>query len=284
MAAFDSVFTRHPRMRFNIDRTDLVRMLAVPFLIGFLFGWISDDSDDIGRRLAFATIWGTLSACGWLVNDVITRPLSASLKQFGAPLLVTLLAGFVVAGPFAIILNLSFGDLFREMGFARNGLSMMSQLTFGQYMASAVAPLILWLSINLAAFHWRGHLYSYDRNPQSTETPQAPAKTARPVMDAAGPAFLWKVKPSVRGSIYAIKAELHYVRVYTDRGEDLIHFRFGDAVEALEKLGGVQIHRSWCVMPDFVLTKAARSVVMANNMSVPVGRSYAKAIAAVGAG
>ncbi|QJQ32444.1 LytTR family transcriptional regulator [Sphingomonas lacunae] len=274
MATFDMAFSVRRRVHIKIDGAELVRILAVPFCVGFLFGWISEQNSEPGRRLACALIWGLLSASGWLVNDLITRPLSGSLKHNGAPLLVTLVAGFLVAAPLSIVLNLSFGEVFRLWGFDRHGLDMLGQMTVGQYLGSAVAPLVLWLSINLVAFRLRGHLYAYGGRQSAERVNKSSAQPAASVTAAPEPDFLWKMRPALRGTVYAIKAELHYVRVFTDRGEDLIHYRFRDAVAAMEKLGGMQVHRSWCVAPEFVLAKSSRSITLKNDLQVPVGRLY----------
>ena len=49
------------------------------------------------------------------------------------------------------------------------------------------------------------------------------------------------------GELLALKAEDHYVRVFTTAGDDLILMRFEDALAALEGYPGAQTHRSWWV-------------------------------------
>ena len=50
--------------------------------------------------------------------------------------------------------------------------------------------------------------------------------------------------------LYALSSEDHYLRVHTDRGEELILMRLADAVRELDAAAGMQTHRSWWVARD----------------------------------
>ncbi len=62
--------------------------------------------------------------------------------------------------------------------------------------------------------------------------------------------------------ILAIKAEQHYIRIWSDRGRDLVRDRFKDVPDALAGTNGEQVHRSWWVNLGRVanLQKAGRSI------------------------
>lgn len=49
------------------------------------------------------------------------------------------------------------------------------------------------------------------------------------------------------GTLYAINAEDHYLRIRTSRGDALILMRLGDALEELTHADGMRTHRSWWV-------------------------------------
>jgi hypothetical protein len=254
-------------------RPELYRLLAAPAAVGFIIGWIGADGE---RRFASACIWTILSVAGWLLNDLFTRPFVAPLHRRRYPLAAVLLAGFIVSAPLSILLNFSFGEIFRFWGIQRNGLDALATMSVGHMVSSAFAPAVLWVGINLVASCSNGgmlfgHLWSgaAERAPQPA--PQLSVKTAQP-------AFLAKVRPALRGRVIAINAELHYVRVFTDRGEDLIHYRFCDAVADMEALGGLQVHRSWCVSVEEIVLRRAQSVELRSGLSVPVGRVYKRAL------
>lgn len=105
----------------------------------------------------------------------------------------------------------------------------------------------------------------------------SPARAARALVASSAYANLLEaLKPAVRGEITALHAEQHYVRVYTIRGQDLIHFRFSDAVAVVAHLRGAQVHRSWWVARRAVKDSDGRTLVTVDGFEVPIGRTYAR--------
>jgi DNA-binding LytR/AlgR family response regulator len=80
------------------------------------------------------------------------------------------------------------------------------------------------------------------------------------------------------GKLIAMKAEDHYVRVYTDNGNSLVHYRFNDAVTDVAAQSGLQTHRSWWVREAEIVklkTQGHRThLILSSGLEVPVSRSY----------
>lgn len=80
--------------------------------------------------------------------------------------------------------------------------------------------------------------------------------------------------------IYAIKSEDHYLRVYTSLGDELILYRFGDALKDLEGIEGVQTHRSWWVAINAVeevqKDYGKNFYLLKNQIKAPISRSFIK--------
>lgn len=254
-------------------RPELYRLLAAPAAVGFIIGWVGAEGE---RRVASACIWSLLSVASWLLNEIFTRPFVAPMHRRRYPLALVLLAGFAVSAPLSVLLNFSFGEIFRLWGIERNGLDALATMSPGHMVSSSVAPLALWLGINLVACRSNGGILYGHVWPTATKRAAPPAP--QHPLPAAEPAFLAKVRPALRGRVIAINAELHYVRVFTDRGEDLIHYRFRDAVADMEAMGGLQVHRSWCVSAEDIVLRRAQSVELQGGLSVPVGRVYKSAL------
>ena len=75
----------------------------------------------------------------------------------------------------------------------------------------------------------------------------------------------------------AMRAELHYLRVYTDQGEALILFGFGRAVRLIEaRQSGMQIHRSHWIGLDHVdeLDTSGGNMIcrLVTGLTLPVSR------------
>ncbi|MEJ0023275.1 MAG: LytTR family DNA-binding domain-containing protein [Alphaproteobacteria bacterium] len=82
--------------------------------------------------------------------------------------------------------------------------------------------------------------------------------------------------------ILMLRAEDHYLRVFTTRGEALIHMRIGDAEQVLDALDGVRTHRSyWVARRSFrsVVRKEGRMALqLENGQTIPVARNRVEAV------
>jgi len=94
--------------------------------------------------------------------------------------------------------------------------------------------------------------------------------------------FLDRIPPALGRNLLCIGAEDHYLRVYTDKGDDLILFRLSDAETELAALDGLRVHRSWWVSRDAVVAvnRDGRRVDLSlkNGLSVPVSRGQVRVL------
>lgn len=94
----------------------------------------------------------------------------------------------------------------------------------------------------------------------------------------AGDVFFRRIPLALGRDLHAMQAEDHYVRVFTQEGDDLVLHRFSDAIIELEGLGGLQVHRSWWVAENGIADVARRDrkvfLVLKNGAEVPVSRTY----------
>ncbi len=96
------------------------------------------------------------------------------------------------------------------------------------------------------------------------------------------PDFLHGTSVRSIDEVIALEAEEHYVRVHSKHGTDLIHHRFGDAVDAMPASLGLRTHRSWWVANGAVVAAERGSrrwkLVLSSDLSVPVSDSYVAAV------
>ncbi len=96
------------------------------------------------------------------------------------------------------------------------------------------------------------------------------------------PEFWDRVPVAIGRDLIALSAELHYTRVTTTRGDALILYPFGRAVEDLRHASGMRVHRShWVALihvTDVERRGQGAQVFLTGGMSVPVSRSYRKAL------
>lgn len=93
-----------------------------------------------------------------------------------------------------------------------------------------------------------------------------------------GENFLGRLPTHLGRNLICIVTEDHYLRVYTDNGDDLILHRMRDALIELEKYDGFQVHRSWWVAKNKIknIRRNGRKMmlIMSNDIEVPVSRTY----------
>jgi hypothetical protein len=157
---------------------------------------------------------------------------------------------------------------------------------------SLVTPpaVVAWIGLN-AIRSWRGiSLGEPSANPtidrltmgdasRGVVTDESPSDRLPP--SAPLPAFLELVPKYLGRDLVAISAELHYLRVYTNLGQNLILYPFGRAVEELESSSflGVKVHRShWVAYGHVIQVKrieAQWNVITDTGLRVPVSRRRA---------
>jgi hypothetical protein len=112
------------------------------------------------------------------------------------------------------------------------------------------------------------------------------APAHRAVNPVAVDELIAALPPQRRGTLLALEAEDHYLRVHTDRGNALIHKRLSDALTEVQAIDGLRVHRSWWVAKA-AIERVERhgdrlSLHLTNRLVVPVSRTYALAVREAG--
>jgi hypothetical protein len=110
----------------------------------------------------------------------------------------------------------------------------LKPLSIETYFQAHLIGSFIWIVTNLAIVHAL-RLNRFGFQPEAQPQPAPPA--APPA-----PEFAQRLKRPV-GPLLVLKAEQHYLRVIGRYGEDLILYRFSDAVrESQEHIDGLQVH------------------------------------------
>lgn len=110
----------------------------------------------------------------------------------------------------------------------------------------------------------------------TTETPVSPAATAALPNQCL---FHSRLGHTLQhAEIVSLTMQDHYIEVTTDMGTEMVLMRFGDAIDELEGLDGMRIHRShWVSLPHVQsLTRSGQKaqVLLTDGRSLPVSRTY----------
>jgi len=221
-----------------------------------------------------AITWGCVSLSCYAVRRVC--------RSWRPPVLAICIIGYLAAVmPTAYVYQLT-GDFFASIYpvFALNrqdhaipswGLDYL--LHFIRYAIPAL-PLFLVGTFGyryLTGVNWFGY-------------PPLEAKDAAPLPPAATPLASRIVNDELPADavIIAIKAEQHYIHIYSDQGTALVRYRFKDLDKALSGTNGSKVHRSWWINYDEVESSqpCGRTIelLMKGDLKVPVSLSNKSAV------
>ncbi|PTQ13279.1 LytTR family transcriptional regulator [Sphingomonas oleivorans] len=137
--------------------------------------------------------------------------------------------------------------------------------------------------ISTALLDREGRLLARQSRPAMPSAAPVPeVAPAPPPMPVERDVLQAKLPPHLRGPIYCLEMEDHYVRVHSDKGSSLLLMRLGDAVASLGDTPGLRVHRSWWVARAGVrrVSRKGRAVrvELENGLLVPVSQPYVRAV------
>jgi DNA-binding LytR/AlgR family response regulator len=151
----------------------------------------------------------------------------------------------------------------------------MAQIVFGAQAVSFTPTFVLYVLVITAIVSVISTVIRARRTVR-IEVAAAPVPTAAA---SAPPSLTARLPDKLKGgTILALQAEDHYVRIHTDKGSDLILMRLADATEQMGATPGARTHRSWWVSKGAV--KSIRrdngriALILTNDTEVPISRGY----------
>ena len=254
--------------------------VGVPLTLGFLLGWLQ-----VGR----AADWPrSVSMLYWLGVGVVMTPLNALgtallaplLRRLHSPLWLTLFFGQILGGfVFTNPVLLAYRQWIQANVYP--DLVLTPATTLAEFLQRLPSNSLLWVGTCLLFFYGlRKPLFGYRpaARTASLQVPVSDTTAANGETASARPArlaLMERVRPERRGTLLALKAEGHYLQVYTDAGSDLILYRLSDALLEVGAGDGAQVHRSWWVAASALAPQRHRDrLVLTNGIEVPVSRSF----------
>jgi hypothetical protein len=260
--------------------------IGAPLFIAFCFTWISAGqvAQHLPRDLAFV-YWAGLFVPKWFALDLATRIVHQLTRRWTPPVWLCALCGGALGSiaykPIAVFymeqFTAAFGPYLPE-GFAFIGIEPVyptSMTDVGTLLAQNGVSISFWI-FGVVAFVrlWQTPRYLV----VATPTPAAPTLAEAEVSQSTRiPIFMQRTRGLAQAKLLALQAEDHYVRVITDRGDDLVLYRFSDALEELRAHPGFRVHRSYWVAREAVQAVQTENknhvAILSNGLRVPISRA-----------
>ena len=230
----------------------------------------------------------------WFLAGGLTKLTMMLLKPWKPGLLVLTLIGAVlsnfVTAPYAAWLT----SLFESRLDPNDINSVATSVTMGDFSALMLATsqaVFIWVIANFIFDRFLGlPRYRYDETdyapliiePIIVEPPQSAGATLseRPtIAPKPHPRFLQRLeRPLHPSDIIFLKAEEHYVQICSADQDEMVLYRFSDAVGEMNPELGFQVHRSYWVAIDAIekITAADRrlTVHLKGGHAIPVSARY----------
>ncbi|NHK29102.1 LytTR family transcriptional regulator [Parvularcula flava] len=252
------------------QRNFILGAVAFSLVMGLLFSFWSVYNTDYMPFQERVFFWTSTFVVGNLATALVTPWVIDDALRDRHPALHILLIAAIVSAPVTLVLAAF------QYGFNPLWSPVTWVVRYGYVIVISLTNITLGY-IAFKAFGLIGPAPGEDA-PEST----GPAKTAteRPSPAAR---FMDRLPVKYRGAtLHAVSSEDHYLRVHTDRGEELILMRLSDALRELEDADGVQTHRGWWVSRDGVADTARENgklcLILKSGRQAPVSRSFAKTV------
>ena len=249
------------------------------------------------RLVSYMSFWNGLVYMSiyclvtWWATDLGCRAARYLLRHRHPPLWLVLLAGFsLTLVPMGFAYTITADWLFRaypDMApFTSNVKFSWTPGYLLHFLRYSVPWLATWMALVYGYRFFFGVSWYGPRPGTSLSDSTILAPSIAGAIDGPPvPGFLAESRLSNDAEIYAINAAEHYIRVWSDKGTDMIRYRFGDALKEMQGNRGMQVHRSWWI--DFSQVVDCRSkgrsleLSLPGDLRVPVSLAHREKIRAV---
>ncbi len=271
----------------------LIFYVGVPTTFGLSLGWQGGGTmaGYFSKPVALL-YWVGAANLVWMTLELGTRLAALVAPKGKTPLLVIILIGFTLlplfGRPLLSLWQLLYIDLLPENAqrpFIGYFYSSFSE--YGRVLLASAFIGTAWVVFNFLfdrvlgvprfrlATGYKVNLLDRDDPSRQDEAEQL-----------ANAGLLLRLPARLGKTIIGLSAEDHYVRVHTPEGDDLVLYRFSDAVREMPESYGMQVHRSHWVnlsaVSSFEDSGRGLTLTLNETIKVPVSERYIEVLKARG--
>ena len=215
----------------------------------------------------------------WWISAICTKGAMELLRRWKPNLLVLALCGALLAN----VVTAPYVHWVSTQFLSEQELAPSEGLQF--FRESAQAGL-LWMMVTFLFDRFLGfRIFRYDgqtiTDVRFFEQPELadPTDAVETVRLLPEPRFLERVRPLIKvNDVTVLKAEEHYIRIFVQDREELVLYRFSDAVAEMGPSLGCQVHRSYWVAFDAIerveTEERKLTLYLKSGQAVPVSARY----------
>lgn len=263
----------------QLDPRPIAFFVLLPVAISVMAATSSGYTQALGYDGALIYI-SLMSLVPWWIAEATTRLAWRVLQPYKPPLWLLACVGIMVAsvfiGPYVSIAS----SLFQKYWSAAGGSPLIDRAAnFGatEAVVQTVRGTVFWVAANYLfdrLLNYPRFRYGDDHN-----NPSDLQFSVQKMSETEGAGLRAKLqKIQYLSDVLHVAAEEHYVRVRSDSAEELVNYKFKDAVRDLSKQDGFQVHRSHWVRRSAISSikdeQKQVSLKMLDGYPVPVSKPH----------
>jgi len=269
------------RLLSNLSWRHIAYYFGVPLVFAVYAGLNNWEMQQIAGFPASILFYSAHSLLPWWLTCATTTLSMKALSRWKPPWLILLLLGHTISSllvvPYSSWLAGIYEARWHELKIAGEFAPVFSNDVW-MYLRAG----IVWIGVNFVFDRFVGlplYRYQIPRGYEAAENGKAVDVDSQSGWGERPPGFLGKLPAILEPSeILAIKAEQHYIRVYTPNKEYMILYRFSDAVRSLDESLGQQVHRSFWVNTSAIESVHPRAkefyIRISTGTDIPVSTPY----------
>jgi LytTr DNA-binding domain len=227
--------------------------------------------------------WVVLSLITWQILHWITVAVAAVTRPINPPLTLILIVGALITTFVMRPFMYQYSGVFSE--YLVNGRTVQPMAPFRwdfefllRHLQLWAGMMVVWVAINMIFDRFVGapRYRAVNIAPKQPDANMAPLPIGDSATTLTSQPPRFGLPPN--SEILALKAEDHYVRVFSNHGEKLILMRISDAIKELAGLEGARVHRSYWVAKQAVEHRdmQGRNIVLhlKNGLQIPISQTY----------
>jgi hypothetical protein len=254
--------------------------VGVPLIVAIYAGVNNWEMQNVAGFQASLVFYTAHSLLPWWITCLSTTALMKALSRWKPPWLALLILGHtlgcLIVLPYSNWLTGIYAERWPAL-ILGNEIGPVYSLAFWKYWLQAG---VVWVGINYIFDGFVGlPLYRYVIPRGFDNEAHIDNGLTENSWGERTPGFIKRLPAALKPEeVLAIKAEQHYIRVYSPTKEYMVLYRFSDAIRALEEPLGKQVHRSYWVNTSAIESVCTRAkdfhIRIATGAEIPVSTPY----------